>query len=185
MKITETTIPDVKILEPKYFQDDRGYYCETYSKQTLSEFGINDIFVQDNHAYSKKRGIIRGIHFQNNPQAQTKLVRCVVGSVMDFAIDLRKGSPTYKKWISVELNKENHKQIYIPKGFGHAYITLTQESEVLYKVDNFYFPNLDRAISYNDPEIAIDWGNDAPVISQKDTRAPFLKDSDINFIYER
>jgi dTDP-4-dehydrorhamnose 3,5-epimerase len=142
------------------------------------------VFVQDNHAYSQKIGIIRGIHFQNNPKPQTKLVRCVAGRVLDFAVDLRKGSPMYKRWVSVGLSKENRKQIYIPRGFGHAYITLTEESEVLYKVDNLYFPELDRAIRYDDPEIGIDWGGLTAVISEKDINAPLLKNSDINFVYK-
>jgi dTDP-4-dehydrorhamnose 3,5-epimerase len=184
MKITELEIPGVKILEPKYFEDFRGYFCETYSSRTMHEFGIDAVFVQDNHSYNNKKGIVRGIHFQNNPRAQAKLVRCVRGRVMDYAVDLRKDSPTFKKWVKVELSAENHKQILIPQGFGHGYITLEDNCEVFYKNDELYYPEYDRAIAYNDPEIAIDWGMDSPIISEKDTKAPKLADSDVNFTIE-
>ncbi len=181
LKITELELPEVKIIEPTYFEDYRGYYCETYSKRTMSEYGLNPEFVQDNHSLSLKKGIIRGIHFQNNPKPQLKLVRCTRGRVMDYAVDLRKDSPTFKKWVAVELSAENRKQIWIPSGFGHAFITLEDNCEVQYKVDELYYPELDRAIAYNDPEIGIDWGTDSPVISVKDTKAPTLAESDVNF----
>ena len=179
-KISELGL-GVKIIEPDYFEDFRGYYCETYSKRTFESIGIKYNFVQDNHSFSLKKGIIRGIHFQNNPYPQVKLVRCVAGKVLDFAVDLRFDSPTFKKWVSVELSKENRKQILIPSGFGHAFITLTDSCEVLYKVDNLYEPSLDRAIRYDDPDININWGIEHPIISIKDTKAPYLKDSDCNF----
>ncbi|NCE65118.1 dTDP-4-dehydrorhamnose 3,5-epimerase [Pseudoflavonifractor sp. 524-17] len=184
MKITELELPGVRILEPQYFEDFRGYYCETYSKRTMAQHGIETIFVQDNHSLSLKKGIIRGIHFQNNPKPQIKLVRCTRGRVMDFAVDLRKDSPTFKKWVSVELTEENHKQIWIPSGFGHAFITLQDNCEVQYKVDELYYPEYDRAIAWNDPEISIDWGTMDPIISQKDTKAPTLALSDVNFTME-
>ena len=179
-KITELGL-GVKIIEPDYFEDFRGYYCETYSKKTLEQLGIIIEFVQDNHSYSLKKGTIRGIHFQNNPKPQVKLVRCVTGRVMDYAVDLRKDSPTYKQWVCIELSKENRKQILIPHGFGHAFITLTDDCEVLYKVDNFYDPKLDRAIRWDDPEINIPWNIKEPIVSKKDIIAPNLKDSDVNF----
>ena len=138
MKISELQLPGVKILEPQYFEDFRGYYCETYSKRTLAEYGIKTIFVQDNHSLSLKKGTIRGIHFQNNPKPQVKLARCTKGRVMDYVVDLRRDSPTFKKWISVELTEENHRQIWIPSGFGHAFITLQDDCEVQYKVDELY-----------------------------------------------
>ncbi|MEE1186720.1 MAG: dTDP-4-dehydrorhamnose 3,5-epimerase [Acutalibacteraceae bacterium] len=184
LKITELEIPEIKIIEPTYFEDFRGYYCETYSKRTMAQYGFDIEFVQDNHSLSLKKGTVRGIHFQLNPKAQLKLVRCVRGRVMDYAVDLRKGSPTYKKWVAVELSEENRKQILIPAGFGHAFISLVDNCEVQYKVDELYYPEYDRAIAYNDPEINIDWGIDNPVISQKDTVAPTLSQSDVNFIYE-
>lgn len=184
MKITDLELPGVRILEPQYFEDFRGYYCETYSKRTLAQQGIETIFVQDNHSLSLKKGTIRGIHFQNNPKPQIKLVRCTKGRVMDFVVDLRRDSPTFRKWVSVELTEENHKQIWIPSGFGHAFITLQDNCEVQYKVDELYYPEYDRAIAWNDPEIAIDWGTQDPIISQKDTKAPTLAQSDVNFTME-
>lgn len=182
LKITELRLDGIKIIEPTYFEDFRGYYSETYSSRTMSEYGMNYVFVQDSHSFSSKKGTIRGIHFQKNPKAQTKLVRCTRGRVMDFAVDLRQNSPTFKQWVSVELSADNRKQILIPKGFGHAFITLEDNCEVQYKVDELYFPEYDRSIAYNDPEIGIEWGCDDPVISQKDKVAPKLADSDVDFM---
>lgn len=184
MYIEELSLPGVKIFLPKYFEDFRGYYCETYSSRTMKQHGIDTVFVQDNHSYSIKKGIIRGIHFQNNPKPQVKLVRCTRGRIMDYVVDLRKDSPTFKKWIAVELSEENRKQIWIPSGFGHAFITLQDNCEVQYKVDEWYYPEYDRAIAWNDPDIGIDWGIDNPIISEKDTKAPMLKESDVNFTME-
>lgn len=181
MKLTELDIPEVKIIEPDVFEDYRGYYMESYSKRTLAKFGIDDVFVQDNHFYSIKKGTIRGIHFQNNPHAQSKLLRCTRGAILDVAVDLRKDSPTYKKYVSVVLTAENKKQIYIPRGFGHCAMSLTDEVEGQYKVDDFYYPEYDRAIAWNDPDIGIDWGTDQFIVSEKDRKAPLLKDSDVNF----
>lgn len=181
MIITQLDLPGVFILEPKYFEDYRGYYCETYSSRTLEEYGIHTKFVQDNHSYSIKKGTLRGIHFQNNPKPQIKLVRCVRGRVFDVAVDLRSDSPTYKKWVGIELSAENRKQMWIPSGFAHAFLTLEDNCEVLYKVDEWYSPGLDRAIKWNDPDIAVDWGISNPIISQKDIDAPSLRESDVNF----
>ena len=185
MKITELELAGVKILEPRYFEDYRGYYTESYSARTLAELGINATFVQDNHSYTIKRGTLRGIHFQNNPKPQIKLVRCIRGRILDVVVDLRKDSPTFKKWLSVELSADNHKQIWIPSGFGHAFLTLEDHCEVQYKVTEFYYPEFDRAIAWNDPEINVEWGIKNPIISEKDTRAPKLKDSDVNLNMER
>lgn len=184
MKITELDLTGVKVIEPKYFEDYRGYYCETYSKRTMSEHNINTVFHQDNHSYSQKKGTIRAIHFQNNPNPQIKLVRCTKGSIMDYAVDLRRDSPTYKKWVSQELSQKNRKQLLIPAGFGHGFITLEDDCEVLYKVDELYSPDLDRAIAWNDPEIQIPWNISDPIISEKDMKAPFLSLSDVNFSME-
>lgn len=184
MKITELEIPGVKLIEATYFEDHRGYYCETYSKRTLAQYGITDNFIQDNHSMTLKKGTLRGIHFQNNPVPQIKLVRCTRGSVKDVVVDLRKDSPTFKKWIMVELSEENRKQIWIPSGFGHAFLTLQDHCEVQYKVTGFYEPTLDRAIKWNDPEIGIQWGITDPIVSQKDTIAPALRDSDVNLTME-
>ena len=183
LKITELELPGVKIIEPTYFEDFRGYYCETYSSRTMAQYGLNPVFIQDNHSFSLKKGTIRGIHFQNNPHPQLKLVRCVRGRVMDYAVDLRKDSPTFKKWVATELSAENRKQIWIPSGFGHAFITLEDNCEVQYKVDEWYYPEFDRAIRFDDPEIGIDWGmpKEVMIYSEKDTVAPLLADSDVNF----
>lgn len=184
MKIIPTELPGVYIIEPKVFEDERGWFMETYSYKIFQELGISVVFVQDNHSYSGKKYTLRGIHFQNNPMAQSKLVRCTRGRILDVAIDLRKGSPTYKKWIAVELSDENKRMIFIPKGFGHALLTLVNDVEVQYKVDEYYSKEYDRTIRWDDPEIAIDWPVKEPILSEKDKNAPFLKDSDCNFIWE-
>ena len=184
MKITELALPGVKIIEPTYFEDYRGYYCETYSKRTLAEYGINDEFVQDNHSMTLKRGTLRGIHFQNNPVPQIKLVRCTKGAIKDVVVDLRGNSPTFKQWLAVELSAENRRQIWIPSGYGHAFLTLQDNCEVQYKVTGLYEPKLDRAIAWNDSEIAVDWGIDNPIVSQKDMQAPTLAESDVNLTME-
>lgn len=184
MKITNTELEGVKILEPKYFEDYRGYYCETYSSRTLAESGIDTVFVQDNHSYTMKKGTIRGIHFQINPKPQIKLVRCIRGKVLDVVVDLRKDSPTFKKWLALELSEQNRKQIWIPSGFGHGFLTLEDNCEIQYKVSEWYYPEYDRAIAWNDEDIAVKWGIDNPIVSQKDIDAPKLKDSDVNLNME-
>lgn len=184
MKITELTLPGVKIIEPTYFEDYRGYYCETYSMRTLAEYGIIDQFVQDNHSMTLKRGTLRGIHFQNNPVPQIKLVRCTKGAIKDVVVDLRHNSPTFKQWLAVELSAENRRQIWIPSGYGHAFLTLQDDCEVQYKVTGLYEPKLDRAIAWNDPQIAVDWGIENPIVSQKDMQAPTLAESDVNLTME-
>lgn len=183
MKVTELELKGVFLIEPNVFKDYRGYYMESYSKRTLEKYGITDDFVQDNHLLSLKRGTIRGIHFQNEPYAQSKLLRCTNGKILDVVVDLRKSSTTYKKWISVELDADTKKQIYIPRGFGHACISLVDNVEVQYKVNNLYEPSHDRAIAWNDPELDINWtiSHDDIIVSEKDRNAPLLKDSDVNF----
>ncbi len=182
MPITKTFIKGLFIIEPNVFEDNRGWFMETYSSKYLKENDIDITFVQDNHSFSKDRGILRGLHFQNNPFAQTKLFRCTKGSVQDVAIDLRKNSPTYKKWFAIELSSSNKKQLLIPKGFAHAFLTLTDDVEVEYKVDEFYNKECDRSIRFDDDELNIDWWIKDPILSDKDKNAPFLRDSDINFI---
>lgn len=182
MKITEL-FGGVKVLEPRYFEDERGYYCETYSQRTLADAGICDVFVQDNHFLSLKAGTIRGIHFQNDPAAQSKLIRCTKGSFMSVAVDLRRGSPTYKKWTAEILSAENRKQFYIPRGFGHCCMSLEDMTEGQYKVDSLYAPEYEGAIRWNDPEIGIAWPDIPAVVSAKDQAAPLLKDCDISFSY--
>jgi dTDP-4-dehydrorhamnose 3,5-epimerase len=183
MKIIKTGLDDVYILKPKVFGDHRGWLTESYSKRKFEELGIDILFVQDNHSFSAQKGTLRGLHFQINPKAQTKLVRCTKGKILDVAVDLRKGSPTYKKWVAVELTDENKKQLLIPKGFAHGFLSLTDDVEVQYKVDEYYAPDCDRSIRFDDPEIGVDWGIRNPILSEKDVKAPLLKDSDSNFNY--
>jgi dTDP-4-dehydrorhamnose reductase/dTDP-4-dehydrorhamnose 3,5-epimerase len=181
MKIIKTEIDDVLILEPRVFGDHRGWFTETYSKTKFQELGIDIEFVQDNHSMSAQKGTLRGLHFQTNPKAQTKLVRCTKGKILDVAVDLRKGSSTYKQWVGVELSEENKKQLLIPKGFAHGFLTLTDDVEVQYKVDEYYAPECDRSIRFDDSEIGVDWGTEDPILSEKDLNAPLLKDSDVDF----
>ena len=183
MKRIDTALSGVCIIEPQVFGDHRGYFMETYSAKAFADIGIDTVFVQDNQSFSAQKGTLRGIHFQNHPMAQAKLVRVTRGAVLDVAVDLRKGSPTYKQWVAVELTAENKRMLFIPRGFGHGFVTLTEDVEFCYKVDNLYSKECDRGIRYNDPDIGVDWGDILPVLSQKDTTSPFLKDSDCNFIY--
>ena len=181
---TQTEIPGVVVIEPQVFGDDRGYFMETYQIDEFAAAGIDKPFVQDNQSYSAQKGTLRGIHFQKGDAAQAKLVRCGRGAVLDVAVDLRKGSPTYKKWVAVELSAENKRQLLIPRGFGHGFVTLTDDVEFLYKEDNLYNPSTDRNILWNDPELGIDWRVENPILSEKDQRAPLLHDSDVDFVYK-
>lgn len=181
MNVIETKLPGVCIIEPQVFGDHRGWFMESWSQKKMEDNGLNVVFVQDNQSYTAKKGTLRGIHFQQYPMSQAKLVRVVRGAVMDVAVDLRKDSPTYKQWVSVELSAENKRQLFIPQGYGHAFLTLTDDVEFVYKCDNLYSRELERSIRYDDPEIGIEWGTDGPVLSDKDAVAPFLKDSDCNY----
>lgn len=176
MKITKTKLDGVVIIEPDVFGDNRGFFMESWSKKKMEEAGLYYDFVQDNHSKSTVKGTLRGIHFQKGDKAQAKLVRCVKGAVLDVAVDLRKNSPTFKQWIGVELSAENKKQLLIPHGFGHGFVTLTDDVEFLYKADNYYAPEADAGIWWNDPDIAVEWGVENPILSEKDKKNPFLKD---------
>ena len=184
MKIIETEIPGVLVIEPDVFGDHRGWFCETWNRQKLHDAGIDADFVQDNQSYTKARGTLRGLHFQQNPMSQAKLVRVVRGAVLDVAGDLRKGSPTYLKHVGVELSAENKRQFFIPKGFAHGFLTLTDDVEFVYKVDAPYAPDCDRSVRFDDPEIGVDWPCEEPILSDKDKKAPLLRDSDCNFVFE-
>lgn len=179
--VEETKIPDVKIITPKLFGDNRGWFMETYSARDLKEYGITAKFVQDNRSFSAKKGIIRGLHFQRAPYTQAKLLTCLQGAILDVAVDLRKASPTYKQWVSVELTADNKKQLFIPKGFAHGFVTLTDNVEIMYKCDAFYAPECDGGIRFDDPDICVDWGITDPILSEKDANAPFLKDLHLDF----
>ncbi len=183
MKRIDTKLPGVCIIEPQVFGDHRGYFMETYSQKAFSELGIDTVFVQDNQSFSAQKGTLRGIHFQNAPMAQAKLVRVTRGAVIDVAVDLRKGSPTYRQWVAVELTAENKRMLFIPRGFGHGFVTLTEDTEFCYKVDNLYSKECDRGIRYDDPAIGVDWNVTDPVLSAKDTTSPLLENSDCNFVY--
>lgn len=187
MKRIETSIPGVCLIEPQVFGDHRGWFMETYSSKAFADMGITAVFVQDNQSFSAQKGTLRGIHFQNAPMAQAKLVRVTRGAVKDIAVDLRKGSPTYLQWVAVELSAENKRMFFIPRGFGHGFVTLTDDVEFCYKVDNLYSREHDRGIRYDDPAIGVDWGSVLeglePVLSAKDTSSPLLAESDCNFIF--
>ena len=185
MKLTQTELKDVYIVEPALFGDHRGWFMESYSKIRLAEAGIYCDFIQDNHSFSAHKGTLRGLHFQLHPKAQAKLIRCSRGAILDVAVDIRQGSPLYKKWVAVELSAENKKQLFIPKGFAHGFLTLTDDVEVQYKADEYYAPEYDGGISYDDPEIGVQWGECEFILSDKDKKAPLLKDrTDLNFVYQ-
>lgn len=181
INVTKTDIDGVLVVEPEKFGDNRGWFMETYSYQKYSQMGITDVFVQDNRSYTEKKGTIRGIHFQTAPMTQSKLVSCTRGTILDVAVDLRKNSDTYKKWISIELSDKNSKQLYIPKGFAHGFLTLTDNVELLYKVDEFYSPENDGGLRFDDPSIAIDWGIENPILSEKDMKSPYLSQTNLSF----
>ena len=181
MKFIETKLKDVYIVEPAVFGDHRGFFLESWSRRAFEAAGLDYDFVQDNHSSSTVKGTLRGIHFQRGEKAQAKLVRCVRGAVLDVAVDLRPGSPSYKQWVSVELSEENKRMLLIPRGFGHGFVTLTDHVEFMYKADNFYAPEADGGIRWNDPELGINWGVEEPILSAKDQTAPFLKDAITEF----
>jgi dTDP-4-dehydrorhamnose 3,5-epimerase len=184
MNLTRTFLEEVIIIEPDVFGDYRGWFMETYNEANFVKLGINLKFIQDNQSFSAAKGTLRGLHYQLNPKAQTKLVRCTKGSIYDVAIDIRKGSPTFGDWFGIELTAENKKQLLIPKGFAHGFMTLTDDVEVQYKVDELYEPKCDRGIIWNDPKIGIEWPmNITPILSEKDEKAPLLRDAENNFFY--
>lgn len=184
MNVIETKLAGVLILEPKVFGDARGWFMESWSKKKMEDAGIFVDFVQDNHSFSAEKGTLRGLHYQLNPMAQAKLLRVSRGTIFDVAVDIRRGSPTYAKWVGVELSAENHRQLFIPRGFAHGFITLTNDVEVLYKADNLYAPECDGNIRWDDPEIGIKWPIDPVVLSDKDAAAPLLvARTELNFTY--
>ena len=176
MKIEPTLLRDVLILTPARFGDERGWFSEVFNAARMVAAGLPMAWVQDNHSMSARAGTLRGLHFQTPPHAQDKLVRCSRGAILDVAVDIRVGSPTYGKWLGVELTAENRRQLLVPKGFLHGFVTRAPESEVQYKCSDLYAPECDGAIRWNDPDIGIDWGVGEPVLSAKDAAAPFLRD---------
>ena len=182
MEVVTTDIEGVYIIKPRVFGDARGYFFESYSKREFEEKVGKVDFVQDNESMSKK-GVMRGLHFQRPPFSQSKLVRCVKGSVLDVAVDIRKGSPTYGKHVAVELTEDNHLQFFIPKGFAHGFVVLSDVAVFQYKCDNFYHPESDGGISILDDSLGIDWkiSTQNAILSEKDTKHPLLKDFDSPF----
>ena len=176
-------IPDVILIKPEVFEDERGFFMETYKISDFKNAGIEYNFVQDNHSRSKK-GVLRGLHYQLEPMAQGKLIRCIRGRIWDVVVDIRKGSPWYGKWIGVELSEENKLMLWIPPGFAHGFVALENDTEVIYKVTKEYAPELDRGIIWNDPDIGIEWPVDNPILSEKDSKLPRLKEAENNFVYK-
>ena len=184
MKVIETKLPGVRILEPQVFGDARGWFMESWSQKKMENAGIHVDFVQDNHSFSAERGTLRGLHYQLNPMAQAKLLRVSRGAVFDVAVDIRRGSPTYAQWIGIELSAENYRQLFIPRGFAHGFITLTDNVQVQYKADNLYAPDCDGNIRWDDPAIGIAWPFTPVVLSEKDAIAPSLAErTELNFVY--
>lgn len=183
MIIERLAIPDVVLIRPRKFGDSRGFFSETWNRQALLAAGIDLEFVQDNHSLSVETGVLRGLHYQSPPHAQDKLVRCTKGRILDVAVDIRTGSPTYGQYVSAEISAENWTQILVPKGFAHAFLTLEPDTEVQYKVTDYYSPECDGSILWNDPAIGIDWGVDASAVtlSEKDRNAPRLADAKHGF----
>ncbi len=186
MKIIKTKVPDLLIIEPKVFEDSRGYFFESYNKSAFEKENLNFDFVQDNQSKSGY-GVIRGLHYQIEPYAQTKLVRVLSGKIFDVSVDIRKGSPTFGQWVGVELSDENKRQILVPKGFAHGFSVLSEIAVVFYKCDNFYRPEADRGINYRDRALNIDWKiePEKAIVSEKDLKHPLLDEAEYNFVYER
>lgn len=174
MKVTPLAIPDVKLIDTKVFADNRGFFLESYSKRAFENIGIETDFVQDNHSLSKEAGVIRGLHFQYPPYAQTKLVRVTKGEIWDVAVDLRKGSPTYGEYVSTKLSADSFKMLFIPVGFAHGFVTLTANCEIQYKTDSYYAPNHEGGVRWDDPDIAIQWPleHTSVILSEKDAVLP-------------
>ena len=187
LKVTATKLTDVKIIEPAVFGDHRGFFTESYSDKDFKEAGIDFDFIQDNHSLSTEPGVLRGLHFQKGQAAQTKLIRVVTGAVLDVIVDIRKGSPTYGVWEGYILSASNHRQLLVPKGYAHGFVTLTDNVNFLYKCDNYYNAEADGGIAFDDPELAITWPIDQSkaILSEKDKHHPTLKEFEAEnpFVY--
>ncbi|WER09573.1 dTDP-4-dehydrorhamnose 3,5-epimerase [Rhodobacter capsulatus] len=186
MLVEDTPLAGVKLITPRRFGDHRGFFSESYSAKALAEHRIDTVFVQDNHSLSMTPGTIRGLHFQTPPHAQDKLVRCGKGCLFDVVVDIRKGSPTYGQWFGAELSFENGRQLLVPKGFAHGFVTRAPETEIIYKCSDYYHPETEGALIWNDPDIGIDWGMGdlEPVLSAKDAVAGRIADFDSAFTWQ-
>ncbi len=185
MRITKTDLPDLLILEPARFGDERGFFSESWNRKTLQDQGINIDFVQDNHSLSAAVNTVRGLHFQSPPHAQAKLVRCGRGVLFDVAVDVRRGSPAFGRWFGIELSAENGRQLLVPAGFLHGFATRAPDTEIIYKCSDYYAPECDGAVRFDDPTIGIDWGLSGPaILSDKDAGAQMLDAFDTPFTWE-
>jgi len=184
MKITESKLADVKLIEPKAYGDRRGFFIETYNQTLFKELGIKEHFVQDNHSFSKEAGVLRGMHYQLLPKCQTKLIHVTTGAIYDVVVDMRKGSPTYGQWEGYILSEHNKRQLLVPKGFAHGFCTITDNVNVIYKVDELYSPVQERGIAWDDDNLAIDWPINNPVLSVKDLKHPKFENAENNFVYK-
>jgi len=178
MHVERLALPEVLLLTPPRFGDARGWFSQVYVKRELQAFGVDDTFLQDNQAFSAQRGTLRGLHLQVPPEPISKLVRCLRGAIWDVAVDVRAGSPTYGRWVAAELSAENGRQMYCPRGFAHAYLTLTADAEVFYKIDGYYAPDCERGLRWNDPAIGVDWPLAASdvITNARDAVLPLLAD---------
>jgi dTDP-4-dehydrorhamnose 3,5-epimerase len=172
MKFIETPLKDSFVIELEKYVDDRGFFARTFCKKEFAEVGLDNEIVQINNSFSKDKATLRGIHYQLPPKAETKIVRCIKGSLWDVMVDLRPESPTFLRWYGTELNEENRKMMFVPKGFGHGFITLTNNTEIFYLVTEFYSPEFERGLRWNDPRIGIDWPLTPQIISDKDNKHP-------------
>ena len=186
MQVTDTAIPEVKLITPRRHGDARGFFSESWNRAAMQEAGVDLDFVQDNHSLSRQVGTVRGLHFQTPPHAQAKLVRCGRGSLLDVAVDIRQGSPTFGHWVAEELSFENGRQLLVPAGFAHGFVTLQPDTEIIYKCTNYYAPDCDRALQFDDPAIGIDWGitREQATLSDKDAAAPPLAALEPFFTYQ-
>ncbi|WP_138496204.1 dTDP-4-dehydrorhamnose 3,5-epimerase [Paenibacillus pinistramenti] len=181
MKVTPLNLEGASLLEPVVHGDHRGFFMESYNEQVMQAKGLNYHFVQDNQSLSAQPGVLRGLHYQLNPKAQTKLVRVLSGAIYDVIVDVRRSSPTFGQWQGFILSEFNQRQLLVPKGFAHGFCTLVPNTQVMYKVDEYYSPENDRGILWNDPALGIDWPASNPVLSEKDQRHPLLQDAELNF----
>jgi dTDP-4-dehydrorhamnose 3,5-epimerase len=186
MRIERLAIPDILLVTPARHGDQRGFLSETFRVDALAAYGVDTAFVQDNHVYSARKGVLRGLHFQVSPHPQGKLVRCAKGAILDVGVDIRPGSPTYRQHVAVELSAANWSQLWLPPGFAHGYVTLEENCEVIYKVTDYYAPDCDRGIAWDDPALGIDWRISANevTLSDKDSKLPRLADAarDVQFV---
>lgn len=180
MKITTTALSGLVIVEPEVHADHRGFFMESFHAAKLAEQGITMDFVQDNHSLSEEVGVLRGLHYQLNPHAQTKLVRVIAGAIYDVAVDIRSSSTTFGQWVGIMLSAANKRQLLVPQGFAHGFCTLEPRTQVLYKVDAYYSPQHDRGILWSDPAIGISWPTINPILSAKDEKHPLLKDAELD-----